>query len=51
MASDFNSAFDDLKNQKDVLKDLTVGTEEWNNQLVKVKESTEALLEEYPELK
>ena len=51
MASDFNSAFDDLKNQKDVLKDLTVGTEEWNNQLTKVKESTESLLEQYPELK
>ena len=50
-AEEFSSAFDNLKEQKNALDDLTKGTEEWNNQLEKVKESTEALLEVYPELK
>ena len=50
-AEEFSSAFDNLKEQKNALDDLTKGTEEWNNQLEKVKESTEALLEAYPELK
>lgn len=48
--SNLASLIDQLKEQKDALEELAEGTTEWNEALKKVKETTEQLLEDYPEL-
>lgn len=48
--SNLTSLLDELKTRKEALKGLTKGTDEWNEALEKVKETTETLLEQFPEL-
>ena len=48
--SNFTNSFEKLDEEKKVFETLTSGTEEWKEELQKVREITDDLLEKYPEL-
>lgn len=48
--SNFTNSFEKLNEEEKIFETLTSGTEEWKEQLQKVREITDDLLQKYPEL-